>query len=171
MNAILFGFKGAGKTHFGRLLAKETGKNFIDTDEEIIKIFGIGTIREIQQAMGDENFRSLESQVILSLTGVQNTIISLGGGAVLSSENVEILKKIGQMIYLDASFTTLEKRIVPTGTPSFALTTTLRSVYLDRLPIYQAIPARRIDTDLLDEPGVLAELKTILYLEDKTDGL
>lgn len=171
MNAILFGFKGAGKTHFGRILAKETGKQFIDTDEEIIKLFGLGTIRNIREALGEEHFRALETQVISSLSSVTNAVISLGGGAVLNPENVEVLKKMGQLIYLEASFTTLEKRIATTGIPSFAMTTSLKAIYQRRLPIYRSIPARRIDTELLDEPGVLAELKTILYLEDPTDGL
>ena len=35
-NYILIGFMGAGKTTVGKLLAKEKGMDFVDTDERIV---------------------------------------------------------------------------------------------------------------------------------------
>ncbi len=168
---IQFGFKNAGKTHFGRLLAKELGKQFIDTDEEIVKVFGIGTIRQIYEVLGEDDFRGLESQVIYSLSEVRDSVISVGGGSVLREVNVEFLKRLGQLIYLNASFQTIEKRVLAQGKPAFNAIESLQKIYHDRIPLYESIPARKINTDDFDEAGVLAELKTILLLEDPTDGL
>ena len=167
MNAILFGFKGSGKTHFGQLLSQKLGKKWIDTDQEIEKRMGTGTIRQIYASLGEEKFRAIEKEVIQSLIGVTDTVISLGGGVVLDLENREILKKIGQLIYLEASFELLQKRI----DPGYAPIDQVRKMYHDRYPIYQTIPARRINVELMDEAGVLAELESILYLEEPPDGL
>jgi shikimate kinase len=168
---ILFGFKGCGKTYYGKRLAERLGKQFVDTDKELIHLFKRDSVREVHQLLGEAKFRLAETVVIRSLGHLTDSIIALGGGGVMSSENQEILKKIGQMVYLEANFDMLKKRIEKLGVPSVATMEQLRTLYHDRLPVYESISARRVNTNLLDEAGVLAELEAILYLEDPTDGL
>ncbi len=180
MNAILFGFKGSGKTHFGKLLALELKRPFIDTDDLMVDMYAnqsgqTFSIRDIHQTLGESKFRELESAAIHTLGSITNAVIALGGGTVLNPDHVEYLQKIGQMIYLQASFDTIQKRIFERGAPSFVEAydpvASLRQIYRDRLPIYEGIAARRIDTDLLDEAGVIAALRSIVYLEEPPYGL
>ncbi len=172
MNLILFGFKGSGKTHFGKLLAKELGRRFIDTDDLLIELDGKKrTAKEIYAELGEKGFRELEKRTVHSLKGVENAVIALGGGAVLDPESVDFLLKLGEMIYLDAPPDTLKKRIFRDELPAFMNgTDDFLRIYQERRPIYESIPARRIRTGELDEAGVLAALRSILLLEDLPNG-
>ncbi len=151
---ILFGFKGCGKSHFGKLLAAKLHLPFIDTDE----LLG-GSPSHLYRTLGETRFRMLEKEALLTLQS--GCVIALGGGTVLDPSNVELLLKIGKLIYLEASFETIARRIKIT--PAFAEGTSLHTLYQARKPIYESILAHRIDTDALSESGVLARLCDLCY--------
>jgi len=136
------------------------GRPFIDTDDLI------GETEKKYRELGEEAFRELEHQAIVSLKNVKNSVISLGGGVVLRADTVALLQKLGEMIYLEASFETLRIGKVP----AFAQTKSLQEIYHVRKPIYESISARKINIDQLDEAGVLAALVSIVTLEDPPDG-
>jgi len=154
-NLILFGFKGVGKTYFGKLVADALKLPFIDTDDLIEKGFEL-SVKEIYEKVGEEEFRKIETKVILELID-SSSIIALGGGAPLSSQNIEHLQKIGQFAYLFADFPRVEKRV---QSASF-LTKSLYQTYLDRMKIYEKIPAKKIDLTLLDDERIVEELKRV----------
>ena len=124
MNWILFGFKGSGKTYFGKMLAEKTDKQFIDTDQVIIDLFQKMTHEkkscyEISQERGEAFFRALESEALSTLKDVKDTVIALGGGAVLSTDNEFFLQSLGQLYYLKADKTLIKKRMLNKTIPSF----------------------------------------------------
>jgi shikimate kinase len=180
MNLILFGFKGCGKTHFGKLLAQKMHRRFLDTDDLIAELFAKKTgqhtlVREIYIQLGKESFRALEKEAIYALRSVKNGVIALGGGAVLDPENVELLQKIGCLVYLSTSAETLQKRIWKDGkTPAILESddpqASFLEMYQERRPVYESIPAAKIDCDALDEAGVLAALQSLLVLQDPPNG-
>jgi shikimate kinase len=141
MNVILFGFKGAGKTFLGKQIAERYKWPFVDTDELLLAATRYSSLRELYNTVGEKEFRRLESQVIRSLSSYKQTVIALGGGAVLDGENVTFLQTIGQLVYVEVALETLLKRGVtlPTGS--------IETVYRERLPIYESIPAQRIQTE------------------------
>ena len=115
MNVILFGMKGCGKTTFGRKLAKKLNRAFIDTDLLIEDFYELNrgkklTSHQIYEEIGPAGFRFLESEVIQSLQDVQNSVVAVGGGAMMQIDNVEALKKTGLLIYLILDKETLKKR-------------------------------------------------------------
>ena len=63
-NIFIVGLMGSGKTSIGKLLAKRTGRLFIDTDNEIIKESDM-TITEIFNKFGENHFRDLEHKILL----------------------------------------------------------------------------------------------------------
>lgn len=179
MNLILFGFKGCGKTHFGKLLAQKMHRRFIDTDDLIVEFFAKKTgqhtlVREIYIQLGSASFRSLEKEVLHSLKTMKNTIIALGGGAVLDQENVELLQKIGCLVYLSTSAQTLQKRVLQHQTPAFLderdPKASFLEMYQERRPLYESVPAAKIDCEALDEAGILAALQSLLVLQDPPNG-
>jgi shikimate kinase len=180
MNLILFGFKGSGKTHFGKLLALQMNRPFIDTDNLVAEIYFEETgkkkkVREIYEEVGEESFRQLEKKAILFLKKIGNAIIAVGGGTVLDPSNVELLVKTGSLVYLKADAEKIRKRIFQEELPAFFNKShpeeSFRQMFHDREPIYRSVPARTIDTDALDEAGVIAALRSILLLEDPPNGL
>lgn len=154
MNLILFGFKGSGKTHFGKLLAHQSGRPFIDTDDLIVEIFGQKdlTIRQVYHLVGEIEYRVLESEAIRRLRGYQKSVIALGAGAILNPVNREQLEKLGTLIYLETSLETLIKRKID------SVVGPIESLYHQRLPLYRAIPAIKINTDSFDETTILEKL-------------
>lgn len=179
MNLILFGFKGAGKTHFGRKFAHRLHRPFIDTDELLEELYaeekGERLIsRQIFQKLGGVGFRAFEKQAILTLTGIKDSVIALGGGAVIDPENVAFLQKLGAMVYLKASPETLRKRMqqaVERGESSKVIDEKIFwQLIQERFPLYESIPCDTVDTDKLDEEGVVAALRSILILADPPNG-
>lgn len=173
MNIILFGFKGCGKTHFGKKLAELIHRPFIDLDNVLEAVyFEENNLRlktgEIYQLLGEQRFRQLEKRALLCIYGIELSVIALGGGTVLDRDNVDLLLKMGQLVYLKTSFQSLQKRLPQT----FPLLegTSLQSLYHSRIPFYASVPSRIIDTDLLDEAGILASLQSIACLEEPPNG-
>ena len=165
MNLILFGFKGCGKTHFGKLLAKKLGRPFFDTDDAIVKLKNGSSIREVHHLIGEEAFRAIETTVIESIAHLKGFVISVGGGAVLSVLNQKLLQKLGQLVYLEVCFETIKNR-------SFSWPyDQLKKLYTDRLPIYEAISAYKVQVDGLSQSEVLAELEAITYCEASGNGV
>lgn len=99
-NIVLTGMPSCGKTTVGRKLAQLTGLQFVDSDEEIVKLAG-KEITQIFAEDGEVHFRDLESQVIKSLSEKNGLIISTGGGAILREENVKALRNGGTVYFLD----------------------------------------------------------------------
>jgi len=85
-NISLIGFMGSGKSSVGRELARMRHMEFIDTDELIEKRIHM-SISDIFTTLGEERFREIETETLLSLKGLNNIIISCGGGIVLREEN------------------------------------------------------------------------------------
>lgn len=176
MNLLLFGFKASGKTHFGKLLANHLHRPFIDTDDLIVDLYGKKQkIKEIYKKLGESGFRDLEKKAIGLLKGIENSIIALGGGTVLDPENVEMLQKLGALIYLKADGAKLKTRIFKDELPPFLEGEKPEDAFWEmiqqREPIYRSIRARCVDTDLLDEAGVIAAICSILLLEEPPNGL
>ena len=99
-NIYLVGLMGAGKTTVGRQLAKRLGRQFYDSDHEIVQRTGvpIPTIFEIE---GEEGFRRREMQAIAELTSGADIVLATGGGVVLNPENRARLHNTGWVVYLN----------------------------------------------------------------------
>ncbi|MHB1299634.1 MAG: shikimate kinase AroK [Burkholderiales bacterium] len=101
-NIYLVGLMGAGKTTVGKMLAKQTGKAFYDSDQEIKSRTGV-SISHIFEVEGESGFRIRESAVLEELTRLRDVVLATGGGTILSKENRSLLKENGTVIYLRAS--------------------------------------------------------------------
>ncbi|MDD1656872.1 MAG: shikimate dehydrogenase [Methanomicrobiales archaeon] len=128
MRIILIGFRGTGKSHIGRLLAKGLAVPFLDLDREIEARAG-RPIPEIFAAEGEEGFRRREREVIATLPQGP-LVVAAGGGAVLDQENVRHLRKSSRTVLLRASEAAILERIRGSNRP--ALTT---------LPLEEEVPA------------------------------
>ena len=139
-NIYLIGLMGAGKSTAGRLLAQTMGREFYDSDDEIVKRTGasIPTIFEIE---GEAGFREREQRMIAELCAKKSVILGTGGGAILREANREALKNTGWVVYLSTSPERLINRtrydknrpLLQTANPLSVLT----QLYEVRHPIYQ----------------------------------
>ncbi|MBR6336280.1 MAG: shikimate kinase, partial [Ruminococcus sp.] len=106
---FLCGFMGCGKTTVGRIVAKVSGRAFIDLDEYIEEAAGI-TIPEIFERYGEPHFRALETEA-LGLLSESYSVIATGGGALLSAQNSCIASKNGLVVFIDTPFEMCYDRI------------------------------------------------------------
>lgn len=100
-NIVLIGMPGCGKTTIGKLLAEHLGRKFTDLDSYIEKKQGL-SINEIFRK-GEQEFRRLESEAIITMENEKNTIIATGGGVVKNPSNMASLSKNGIIVYIDRS--------------------------------------------------------------------
>ena len=107
----LIGFMGVGKTAVGRILAKEMGYEFVDTDLTIEQQSGL-IIPEIFELRGEKSFRKQEALVVQkTFQGSQPKVVSLGGGAVMDERTCAVVRENCDIIWLWASVRTLINRI------------------------------------------------------------
>ncbi|MFQ5561428.1 MAG: shikimate kinase [Nitrospinota bacterium] len=123
-NIVFIGFKGAGKTSVGKVVAKKLGKQFFDTDALLEKKFfereGVRrSFREIYTKMGASFFRQLESEAALEILKKRDSVISVGGGTLFINEQVKGLVKKEKVVYLHVDPEKLFLRITSRGVPPF----------------------------------------------------
>ncbi|MGI4021892.1 MAG: shikimate kinase [Janthinobacterium lividum] len=100
MNLIfLIGFMGCGKTTHGRKLATFLGFHFVDLDDVFEAQTGT-TITNYFTVFGEEKFRKTESGILKNTAYPENTIISTGGGLPVFFDNLDWMKRHGNVIYL-----------------------------------------------------------------------
>ena len=149
-NIILIGPMGSGKTSTGRMLAKEMGYAFADTDEEVTKRTGV-SIAYIFDVEGEEGFRKRECLALKECLNDNNTVLSTGGGIVLSKENRDLLQDRGTVIYLQTSIHSQLKRTASTNNRPLLQNKnpeeTLEKLMLTRAPLYEEIADITIMTD------------------------
>ncbi len=102
---------GSGKTTVAqKLQAKLKDFSLVEIDSVITELEG-RSINEIFKTNGEEYFRQIEKLLIKSYEDFSSKIISTGGGAFKSIENIASLKKNGVVFYLLASPDELYERI------------------------------------------------------------
>lgn len=99
---VLVGPMGAGKTTIGKLLSRELGFSFCDSDSEIESRCG-ADIPWIFDVEGEAGFRERECGVIRDLSQTNGIVLATGGGAVLNEDNRANLKEGAQVVYLKTS--------------------------------------------------------------------
>lgn len=116
MTIIVCGYKTCGKTTIGQALAQALKWDFIDTDDLVFALaqgrgFDGTTTAELYQCCGDKQFRLWEKEAIAELQPKAPTVIASGGGAVLDADNVQHLKTLGRLIYLQIKDEQLLERL------------------------------------------------------------
>ncbi|BES69948.1 shikimate kinase AroK [Marinobacter nanhaiticus D15-8W] len=99
---VLVGPMGAGKSTIGRLLARELGYHFIDSDRLIEERCG-ADIPWIFDVEGEDGFRTRESNILEELSHEKGAVIATGGGAVMRQANHECLRRNALIVYLKTS--------------------------------------------------------------------
>jgi shikimate kinase/3-dehydroquinate synthase len=108
---ILIGLSTTGKSKVGQGVAKQLGWELVDTDEEIVKLSG-KSIAQIFDHEGEEHFRQIERQVLAKACGKGRAVIAAGGGAILDSQNRELMKRRGVVVCLEATPETIYQRLL-----------------------------------------------------------
>lgn len=161
MKAIwLIGMMGAGKSKVGKALAGDLGVAFVDTDARIEEETG-RSISDIWRVDGEERFRDLEAAQIQAIVHKdEDGVIATGGGVVLRSENVRVMRHSGMVVWLAGKPTALARRLagddtrplLADGEPEQRLV----DILAEREDVYRAAAHHVVDTTG-KHPAVIAE--------------
>lgn len=111
---FLVGYMGSGKTTIGKLVAKQSGYHFVDTDAVIEAQQG-KTITQLFAERGEHQFRLLEQKCLQEVAQQKNVIISTGGGTPCFFDNMEFMNAHGITIYLQLTSDELAQRLEVIG--------------------------------------------------------
>jgi len=110
MNIVLIGYRCSGKTVVGKTLARELGREFLDTDELIEENAG-RSIQTMISTKGWDRFRETEKRLVEEVSRRNNLVIATGGGIVMDEENVKNLKQNGWVVWLKGKPEVLKGRM------------------------------------------------------------
>ena len=129
-NWVLVGMPGSGKTTAGQILAKRSGRPFVDLDLEIEKRAGQPG-REILLRQGEAAFREIEAQLAAEFGAKTGQVIATGGGTPLRPENAEALRSNGRLLWIKRDI----RYLATAGRP---LSVDLENLERVRRPSYEA---------------------------------
>lgn len=172
MNLILLGFKGTGKSYYGKRLAEMQGLLFLDSDNLVEEIYlkeaGVRlSCRQIVLTRGEKVFRELEEKAIAELQKADNAVIALGGGALMNEKNRKAVEKMGVLVYLKASKELLKKRLFSGELPAFLDPQdpegSFEKIYKQRSEIYEKMAALPLDVEGKTDDEILWEATPLAY--------
>ncbi|GEK33906.1 shikimate kinase [Kurthia sibirica] len=105
----LVGYMGSGKSAIGRRLSFYLKLPYYDMDTEIVRREKM-KIPEIFEQHGEAYFRKIETEFLENFRD-EYCIIATGGGVAISEENRRIMRETGLVLFMDATFADIWKRI------------------------------------------------------------
>lgn len=133
----LVGFMGAGKSSVARALGKRLDWKVEDIDTRIERAER-RDIPSIFRDAGEPYFRAREREVLIGLLPERGTVIASGGGTFVDASNRELMLRDGAVIWLDAPFETVLKRVPLDGRrPLAADRVGMEQLYNQRLAAYR----------------------------------
>ena len=143
----LIGMPGSGKSTVGAALAKHLGLELVDADG-LIEAQEQQTLQQIMDGRGNAAFRAIEEQVLTDMP-IYPSVISTGGSVVYSEKIMARLAAASSVVYLRATFDTVEYRVSLAPQRGIASDgdQTLRDLYAERVPLYERYGEIVVDCD------------------------
>ena len=147
-NIIFIGMPAVGKSTVGVVIAKRLGYKFVDTDILIQESEG-KLLKDIIADVGPDGFLKVEDRVnaqvkaertVISPGGsVDETVIATGGSVVYCENAMKHYKEIGKVVYLQASFETINSRLKNAKGRGVVLRDgqTLKDLYDERVKLFE----------------------------------
>jgi len=160
---VLVGVPGAGKTTVGKLLAKELGREFFDSDQVIESRAG-KSVSDIFTQDGEPAFREIEHDVIVELLDSDNVVLALGGGS-LGNDETRAKVKSSTAVWLLAGLAQAVDRVGMNRNRPLLLGNVrgqLADLMAAREPWYKEVAAIGVDTSKLIPSEVVTEIVTEL---------
>jgi shikimate kinase len=151
---FLVGYRGTGKTTVAQELASRLSFDWIDADDVVEQQAG-KSITAIFAEDGEAAFRDCEQRVVAELTRKRRTIVALGGGAVLSAVNRQVMRAAGPVVWLTASVDSILERLAadpttagrrPNLTPAGGKAE-IEALLAQRTPLYRECATFMVDTE------------------------
>jgi len=149
-NIVLIGMPGSGKSTVGAELARLTGRQAVDLDEEVVRQAG-RSIPLIFAEAGEAGFRAMERAETARWGRESGKILITGGGVVKDPGNYALLHQNGRIYQLERALELLPR----TGRP-LSRGADLGVMYQERAPLYALFRDAVIDNNGRPEDAAAA---------------
>ncbi len=150
---FLYGPVGAGKSTIGKVLARNLNLPFVDSDAVIETNAGM-SISQLMAQKGEPACRDMETAALKQIINNEESVIALGGGALLREENRTLVENNGKVVFLIVELDTLLGRLGSDSNQRPLLAGDLRekltSLLSKRKEHYDSFPLR-FDADQVPE--------------------
>ena len=160
LNISLCGMMGSGKSAIGKILANTLNYNFIDVDK-MIEIDAGKTIKKIFEEDGEQYFRDLEEKITINILELKETIVSLGGGAIINKKIRSSIKKNSYNIYLNVDVDILTMRLQNSKTRPLIYKKNLKKELINLIAIREKF-YRKADLIVKNEKNIIETIENII---------
>lgn len=168
-NVVLIGPMGTGKSTIGKLLSKKFKCKFYDIDNEVEQFCGC-KLYEVFLLEGENSFRKREHNILKEVAKKNGVVISTGGGSIMNSKTIPLLKKKGIIIYLYTSIYNQIKRLDNTNDrpllKSNKFKKAIYNIFKKREQIYYYISDIIINTEIKIDLIIKEIKKRIVFIEN-----
>jgi shikimate kinase len=145
---VLIGLMGSGKSTVGELLARRSGRPYVDNDDALQALTG-RTAQQLQDEVGGDRLHELEVEALeAALDDSEPAVIGAAAGVVTLPEGLRQLERARQVIWLQADPEVLAERVLegddhrPLGDDAVQ---TLATQLSDRAEAYESVATVAID--------------------------
>jgi shikimate kinase len=157
---VLVGTMGAGKTTVGRLLARDWGVDFRDSDQDVEALEG-RTVSDIFVDSGEAEFRALERTAVAAALVEHDGVLALGGGAVLDESTRQRLEG-HRVVFLRVDLSNAAQRVGLGVSRPLLLGNVrgrIKQLIDERTPVYESVATHVVDTDGLSVDEVVERVR------------
>ena len=156
VSVVLVGPMGVGKTTIGKKLAKALSLPFVDSDAVIVQTHG--AIPAIFETQGEQTFREIEEDTVISQLG-KSVVLATGGGAVLSERTRAALAG-SFVVYLATDGRHMASRLQGGDRPLLKNgLSDWRRIYEARRSLYEQVADITVDTSAKPLAKIIDEIK------------
>ena len=154
-----------GKSTIGVLLAKATGRYFLDTDVYIQAIEN-NRLQNMIDSRGLEEFRRIEEERLISIDR-KNAVIATGGSAVYSDAAMEHLRADGIIVHIDLPLDDIQQRLtdLPTRGVVMEPNQSISDLFEKRQPLYKRFADVTVNCSGLSHQQTLAATLKALNMQ------
>lgn len=147
-----------GKSTVGVVLAKSSGRRFIDGDIVIQEKTG-KLLKELIEEHGDDGFREIENRLNAEIEA-ESAVIAPGGSIIYGDDAMRHFKELGHVVYLKLGFGAVKKRLgnLKDRGVSIREGQTLKDLYDERVKLYEKYADIVIDETGLSTRKVVAAI-------------
>lgn len=173
MNVIFIGARGAGKSKVSRSLSKKINYPVVSTDSVAVYEAGGLPIPKFVERKSWREFRDLEYKILQNLVHADGIILDCGGGILfdldesgnetISLRKLQILRKIGRIIYLERDTSELVEKVKGDVTrPDLSEQKTYKSILEKRIPYYEEVAHFKVNLTKLSKEEAVERVMTWL---------
>ncbi len=107
---FLTGLSGSGKSTVAQQVARMLRWDYVDTDVLLSERCGM-PVGQVLVEYGEQKFRQMESEALMSTANQDQIIIATGGGAVIAEANRNFMRECGLTVYLETSIEIAWQRV------------------------------------------------------------